>query len=315
MDEVIHMPDFTCGTYPPMCPRSVFLEKQLKSALEGRTIVAVNWERYYTGAYSWHGDVIEGFDALIGGRIAFADASFILTDDGTLAFIAYSDGGIRHFPKGEPIERPAPVKSKSHAYFATFALDDGSILCVNLYGWGTLLKVFAVDMSLVDESRAGKNGRYPFLPKSPIDATDGEDFTFERFRAFLAANPGANVIECCATAKGAMRIDNPVMNYILLLSKVHPRTKARALNEAEIRAIFDSTKGIVEEYQSGERICAHTDIYGRAIEARNDVVWLTSSMLGAPCPVCGAPIESTPAAGTKMYYCPECQVVRRGGDA
>ena len=87
--------------------------------------------------------------------------------------------------------------------------------------------------------RTGKNGRYPFLPKNPVDVTDEEDFSYNRFRDWLLANPGLNIIESCATVKGAFRIDNPVMNYILLISKVHPRTKTRALSGEETRAIFD----------------------------------------------------------------------------
>jgi formamidopyrimidine-DNA glycosylase len=221
------------------------------------------------------------------------------------------DGGVRFYKKGEPVVLPKAVKSASHAYLATIELDDGSSLSVNLYGWGTLFKVFDFDMSKVCDRQTAKSKRYPFLPKAPIDLTDNDDFTYERFTKWLKGNPALNIIECCATAKGAFRIDNPLMNYILLVSQIHPRTKARALTEKEIRVLYDNTAKIIREYQAGERICKHTDIYGIAVQPQNDVLWMTKAILGTPCPICGAPIDATPAAGTKMYYCPDCQVMKK----
>lgn len=305
------MIDIKIGTYSPMFPRSIFNEKQLKSVLEGKTISKTSWERYYTGKYSWHGDSIQGFDELSGHTIIFADASYILTDKGVLIFYAYMDGGLRYFHEREEINLQKADKPATHGYHAKIFLDDGSCLGVNQYGWGTLFKVFKVDLGMIDYGRSGKNGRYPFLSKSPIDINDEEDFTFNRFRDWLSDNPSANIIESCATAKGALRIDNSVMNYILLISKVHPRTKTRMLTDDEIRAIFDNTVKLIGEYKSGARICGHTDIFGNVISPDNDVLWMTSAVLGSPCPVCGLPIEATPAAGTKMYYCPGCQVIKK----
>jgi len=305
------MQDIDTGIYLINCPRSIFLEKQMKTVLVGKTIVGTAWEKYYTGNYSWHGDAVPGFDELSGQKIIFSDASHILTDSGKLIFISCMDGGVRFFAKGEPITLPKAVKSASHAYYATVELDDGSSLRVNLYGWGTLFKVFDVDMSKVCDKQTAKSKRYPFLPKAPIDLTDKEDFTYERFADWLGQNPAMNIIECCATAKGAFRIDNPIMNYILLVSRIHPRTKARALTRDEIRVLYENTAKLILEYQSGERICKHTDIYGNVIRPQNDVLWMTKTVLGTPCPICGTPIDAAPAAGTKMYYCPNCQVVKK----
>lgn len=305
------MVDLNIGTYPPLFPRSIFIEKQIMPALEGKTIIKTSWEKYYTGKYSWHGDSVPGFDELPGQTIIFADASYILTDKGMLVFYAYTDGGLRFFDKGEAIDLQRATKSASHGYHAKIFLDNGSCLGVNQYGWGTLFKVFKVDLGEIDTQRVGKSGRYPFLPKNYIDVTDEEDFTYERFCDFLIKFPGANIIECCAAAKGAFRIDNPVMNYILHIARVHPRTKARLLTEGEIRAIFDNTKKLVVEYKSKTRVCEHTDIFGNFVPPDNDIVWMTSAVLGKPCPVCGSPIESVPAAGTKMYFCPTCQVIKK----
>lgn len=301
------MPELKLGTYPPMCPRSIFLEQEMRDALVGRKITDTAWEKYHDGAYSWHGEAIEGLAALAGQRIIFADALYLLTDGGKLVFASYNEGGARYYEPGEPIAAPRAVKSVSHAYRATLTLEDGARMVFTQYGWGTLFLVFDVDIHAVNTAETSKRKRYPFLLEAPIDVTDPSDFTFERFADWMAQHPAVNVIECCATAKGAFRIDNPVMNYILLISGVHPRTKARALGQEDLRRIYDNTAQLIAQYQRGERICAYTDIRGRAVEAQNDILWLTRATLGKPCPVCGAPIEATPAAGTKMYYCRKCQ--------
>jgi hypothetical protein len=303
------MPDFTLGTLPPMCPRSIPLEKQLQAVLTGKTIVNATWEKYYSGQYSWHGDTISGLDRIINSKIVFTDASNILTASGMLIFFAYFDGGVRYYAKDEQISLPKIKKSVTHAYYATIMLDDGSSLGINQYSWATFFRVLDVNMESINEQYVSKSRRYPFIPKSPIDVTDEEDFTWEKFCQWLSDHPSLNIIESCATAKGAFRIDNPLMNYILLFSKIHPKTKTRLLSEDQKRVIYENTAMIIGEYKSGVRVCRHIDIFGNIINARNDGLWMSSEALGTPCPVCGARIEAAPAAGTKMYYCPGCQAV------
>jgi len=305
------MDDNELINYLPLCPRSIFIEKQLKTALQGKVITNVSWEKYYTGEYSWHGDEIPGLEKTVSSRILFADACNILTDSGIHVFFSCMDGGLRYFDKGEPIRVPKAKKSISHGYHLLMALDDGSSFGANLYGWGTVIKTFEIDLGRVNSQYEGKTREYPFLPKSPIDVTDSEDFTLERFREWLSEKPGVNIVECCSTAKGAFRIENQVMNYILLKARIHPLTKARALAEDDIQTLYYTTVSVIGEYKSGYRVCEHTDIYGHAIEAKNDVLWMNSAVLNTPCPFCGSPIMSKPAAGTKMYFCPCCQVVKK----
>jgi len=298
--------------YLPAIPRGIFIEKQINSALVGKKITQTSWERYYTGQYSWQGEIINGFDKLSDQTIIFADASYILTDKGALISFGCFDNGLRYYARGETINPPKTTKSQGHGYHAKLFFDDGACFCMNLYGWGTFFKLYAVDTKLIYPNGTSKHERYPFLPKAPIDVTDDEDFTYNKFTDWLSKNPGANIIENCSTAKGAFKIDNPVMNYILLTSKIHPRTKTREITNAETGVLFDNTKKLINEYKNEIRICEHTDIYGKTIAPHNEVLRMTSSALGLPCPVCGTPIEATPiTAGTKMYFCPACQIIKK----
>ncbi len=104
------MSDFALGTNPPMCPRSIMLEKQLQAVLTGKTITSAAWEKYDTGKYSWHGDTIPGLDRIINSKILFADASDIVMDNGLLVFSSYLDGGVRYYSAGEQVCRPEAKK-------------------------------------------------------------------------------------------------------------------------------------------------------------------------------------------------------------
>lgn len=293
--------------YRPNHPRSIMLEQQIKPELENKTIIRAVWDKYYEGNYSWHGEEISGLKELSGGKIIFADASFLLLDNGKLIFYAVMEGDMRYFQKNDKAELPKIKKATSHAYHLKLELDDGSCFGLNLYSWSTTLKIYDVDVRKIDTQYHSRNKRYPFLPKSPIDVIDVDDFTMEKLQIWFSDKPSVNVVEACVTTNGAFGITIPVMNYIFLLSKVHPKTKVRALTSENIQAIYDNTRKIISEYQSGERICKHVSIFGKTVKPQNDVLWMTSKTLGKPCPLCGTAIEAVPAAGTKMYFCPECQ--------
>lgn len=293
------------GTVPPI---SIHIEQQLSPLLVGRTILKATYTRYYEGKKTWHGDTQPMLDEVTGGKIIFADASNILCDNGALVSYSYFDGDLRYFSPGQTVDPRRISKAETHGYHLCFYLDNGACIAVNLYSWCTYLDIRIVDLKCIDIYQKGRSGRYPFLNKPPIDITDPDDFTPERFTEWLTVHPAENIVENCSTAKGAFNLCNPVMSYILLISKVHPRTKTRSLQPCEIAAIYSNTAGLVNEYRTGARTCSHGDIFGNTVQAVNDVVWMTSKSLGKPCPVCGTPIEATPCAGTKMYFCPKCQI-------
>ncbi|MDD4165379.1 MAG: hypothetical protein PHD66_09310 [Eubacteriales bacterium] len=81
--------------YRSNCPLSIMLKRQIKPMLEGKTITRVLWDKYYEGKYSWHGETIPGLDETVGGKIIFADASFLLTDNGKFIFYAVMNGDMR----------------------------------------------------------------------------------------------------------------------------------------------------------------------------------------------------------------------------
>lgn len=282
----------------PSVPVSIFIDKEIK-IIENKVIKDVKCELIYEGRYSWHGASFDNLHEVVGSRIIFADAHYIYTDNSKAIDIGYFHGDLRFYTDIADIQRSKLKKPVTHGYMVTFLFDDASCLVLTLYSWSTHFAIKEFDKNT---SR---------LKQTAIDASDENDFTLERFKDFYAGREKENIIENCSTAHGAFDIDNPVMSYILLISGIHPRTKTNKLSDAEIAALYANTKTLIVDYKTGKRICEYNSIFGGKIEAKNDILKMNSNILGKPCPICGTPIDSVPCAGTKMYFCPKCQVIKK----
>jgi len=284
----------------PSFPIYLLIEQQIKPLIEGKTIAEIKCETYFKGRYSWHGEFFHNLDVIKNSKIIYADSNNILTDNHFIIEFSYFNGDLRYFNDVSEINITPSKKSVTDGYILTFCFADRSCMTLVLYSWSTRFKIREYD-----------SGELTVIPKSPIELTDDTVFTLEKFKSWLAERGNMNIIENCSTAKGAFDIFNPVMSYILLISNIHPRTKTRNLSDGEITNLYNNIKTIVDDYRSGRRVCEFSDLFGKTAAAKNDVVWLTSQMLGKPCPVCGAPVDCTPCAGTKIYLCPNCQKIKK----
>lgn len=280
----------------PSFPVSLMMEQQIKPVIVGKMITEIKCETYYKGRYSWHGESFHNLDSVKNAKILYADSNFIITDNNFIIEFGYFNGDLRYFSNVSDVNINPSKKSATDGYILTFYFNDNSCMTLVLYSWSTRFGI-----------RENNMGQVTFMPKSPIEVTDNDDFTLDRFKEWLSERGNMNIIENCSTAKGAFDISNPVMSYILLISNIHPRTKTRNLSDDEIEKLYDNVKSIVDDYRTGKRVCEFTNIFGNFVAPQNDVMWMTSHTLGKPCPVCGTKIEYTPCAGTKMYFCPSCQ--------
>ena len=275
----------------PSIPTSIHIDKELNAAIVGRKIACTSYTTIQKGRYDWFEGAFVRLGELAGEVITYADSHCFLTDGGLRAEYGYNHGDIRFAAEGT-VEFAGKVKAVTDVHILVIAFEDGSSLNLRLYGWSNHFRIS-------DASEKIKH--------SAIDGADSGDFTFEQFSAYLSERGNMNVVECCSTCKGALDVYNPVMSWVLLQARIHPRTKARTLGDEEIRRLYDTASQLMEDYKSGRRTAPYIDLAGKKIAGDNDVVWMNSSMLGEPCPVCGTAIDATPCAGTKMYFCPACQ--------
>jgi hypothetical protein len=154
---------------------------------------------------------------------------------------------------------------------------------------------------------------YLFRNKYPLDVNDKDDFTLGNFKKWLADKGKWSILETCALAKGAFDIQTSLMNYILWISNIHPKTKISLLCEDEIKCIYDNTVKMIDDYKSGIRLCGYVDIFGEA-HNEDDIsqTLMTSRNYKKPCPKCDTLIEYVSGGGTKLYFCPDCQKIKIG---
>lgn len=283
----------------PAIPNSFFITKQMKQYVENKIINDFQFYELNRGKYNLFDISKEKTAPFKGGRIISADSNFIVTEGGWLCEFGYADGRLRYFENGSDYITPPPAKSQSGSVTLKFSLHDNSILRICLDGWCCRINIRCIEPMV---------SAYPFRNKFPLEVADKNDFTYENYRTWLENNGKMSILETMSLAKGATDIRTSMMNYILWESGVNPKKKTNKLTENEMRAIYDNTVKLVDEYLTENRICFYIDIFGQARGEDDESLKLfTSRSHGKPCPKCGALIEFVAGGGTKLYYCPQCQ--------
>ena len=284
----------------PAIPNSFFITKQMKQYVENKIIKDFVFCNLNCGKYNLFDISTEKTEPFKGGKIISADSNFIVTNRGWLCEFGYADGGLCYFENVNDCGDDPVPKSSSGGMTLKFLLHDGSALRLCLDGWCCRLNIRRIE-SMVNA--------YPFRNKFPLEVADKDDFTYENYIRWLENNGKMSILEAMALAKGATDIRTSMMNYILWKSGVYPKIKVNKLTEDEKRSVYDNTVTLVDEYLNGKRICFHTDIFGKQCGKDDESLTLfTSRSNSKPCPKCGASIEFVAGGGTKLYYCPQCQL-------
>jgi formamidopyrimidine-DNA glycosylase len=98
-------------------------------------------------------------------------------------------------------------------------------------------------------------------------------------------------------------IGNVYSDEILYQARLHPRTKVNALEEGDLRRLYDCMQEVLD-----------TAIACRAVPEDFPDSYLTPlrGKAGTQCPGCGGEIERIEVSGRGAYYCPECQKKKIG---
>lgn len=179
---------------------------------------------------------------MTGHKITKINYNFIYTDNDYLAEFGYTQ--IRYFKNNENITHKASDSAKTGSYTVTFIFDEGCLVIV-LSGWSCRFNIRKKDAAV----------KYPFVTKYPVDLTDEEDFTPENFRNWLDTKKNAGITEACVTVKGAFDATVSFMNYVLWMTKIHPKTKVDQLTGKQIETMYETLKQLVYEHKNHIRTC------------------------------------------------------------
>ncbi len=147
------------------------------------------------------------------------------------------------------------------------------------------------------------------LGPEPVDPS----FTLEHFRERLAARRGV-IKPLLLNQSFVAGLGNIYVDEALFRASIHPERTADTLTDAEIVALFEAMRVVLEEgirnkgTTLGEASTNYYSVAGRA--GRNKENLLVFRRTGQPCPRCGTTIERIVVGQRSSHFCPRCQPIR-----
>ena len=111
-----------------------------------------------------------------------------------------------------------------------------------------------------------------------------------------------------ATEQRIPGVGNGVTQDILFNAGIHPKQKVFDLSDGQKGVLFKSLKDTLMAMTSGRGRDTQTDLYGN--EGGYKTI-LSSKTWKNPCPRCGSVIVKEAYLGGSVYYCSECQKIRK----
>jgi formamidopyrimidine-DNA glycosylase len=100
-------------------------------------------------------------------------------------------------------------------------------------------------------------------------------------------------------------IGNAYSDEILHRAQLSPALLTSRMSEAEVRAVFESTRGVLREWTDRLRGEARDRFPEKVTAFRDD--FAVHGKYRKPCPVCGTSVQRIAYADNETNYCPRCQ--------
>ncbi|MGL4607106.1 MAG: zinc finger domain-containing protein [Eubacteriaceae bacterium] len=137
-----------------------------------------------------------------------------------------------------------------------------------------------------------------------------EEFTQEYFEdIWKEASPKLSVKAFLGTEQRIPGLGNGTLQDILFNARVNPKTKLQFLEKRDMANIYVSIKETLLKMTTLGGRDTEKDIFG--ISGGYKTV-LSKNTYKKPCPVCGGSITKEAYLGGSVYYCPECQPLKKG---
>ncbi len=268
-------------------PESRVVSEQLNRMAAGKTIRNV-YPNHSPHKFAFFFDDPANYHSLLSGKtlskaVPIGGQIELYADN---ARIVFGDGvNIRFFSEEDTL----PEKHQLRIEFDDFS----SIVCsVQMYGG---LSAFL----------DGQNDNFYYHvakeKPSPLSADFNEsyfDTLFSSAKATLSAKA------FLATEQRIPGLGNGVLQDILFLAQIHPKSKISTLNDAKKEKLFESVKHTLFEMTSKGGRDTEKDLFGSSGGYKTH---LSSKTLKEPCPVCGDSIVRQAFLGGNIYFCPSCQ--------
>lgn len=273
-------------------PEVITLTKQLNDTIKGKKVTSV-FPPVKPHKFCWfNGDPIlyekeisnstisdiEGFGIFV--EIIFSNGKHLCINDGVHPRF-FSDNSLNDIPK-------------NYQLLINFADNSCLVFTVAMYG-GIFLHNGNYDNEYYIKSKKS------FLPTS----NEFKVFFYEQInnckqtmsaKAFLATDqhfPG---------------IGNGVIQDILFNAKINPKTSISSFSEIDKDNLFSCTVKTLSEMTQLLGRNTEIDIYGKNGSYKT---LMSKDTYSKPCPICGSSIIKETYLGGSVYYCPNCQPLRK----
>lgn len=269
-------------------PEALTLARQMSHVFTGRTITSAVAQAsphkfaFFTGdPATYHarlaGRTIEAVRAT--GpyvELALDDGMTLLLRDGVNPRFCASDTNV-------------PTK---HQLLLTFD-DDSHLVCTTaMYGMYPLVNTGADD----DEYYVAARDAIPVL---------SDAFDEGVFRALATSvSPNTSMKAFLATEQRIPGIGNGVLQDILFLARLNPKTKLGTLSGDDLARLFNTVKSTLATMVEQGGRNTEKDLYG---QPGGYHCLLSAKTWKDGCPVCHSDITRQPYLGGNIYYCPTCQ--------
>jgi len=146
--------------------------------------------------------------------------------------------------------------------------------------------------------------RHKMTSKLGISPTD-ENFTAEKLASILSGRRGM-IKSFLLDQKNISGIGNVYIQDPLFRAKLHPLRKIQTLTEAEIKALHQSIREVLDQSIKLRGLKYERDLYGRRGKY-GPGQFKVAYKEGKPCPACGKKIVKIKTGSTSSYICPKCQ--------
>ncbi len=140
--------------------------------------------------------------------------------------------------------------------------------------------------------------------KSPLTG----DFKTEYERVLSACKPSVSAKAFLATEQRFPGIGNGVLQDILFAAKIHPKRRIWSLSDAEHEALISSVVYVLGDMLERGGRDTEKNIFG---EAGGYKTIMSKNRLEKGCPICGGAITKETYMGGSVYYCPNCQPLKK----
>lgn len=272
-------------------PEALCLSEQLDRVIKGKVVTDVILYNTPHKFAFFNGDPEKYPEMLLGkmvcGACAYGGMVQINVGDAKLVF---SDGAnLRYY-------EPGATLPNKHQLLIGFEDQSCVIVSVRMYGAVLCFVRDSFEGGLMAYYEGAKNK--PQILSGAFDKTyfmsliNTEEVQKKSAKAFLATNqmiPG---------------LGNGVLQDILYLARVHPKTKIAALSQTKREELFGHVKEVLQEiYRQGGR-CSEKDLFDRK---GGYVPYLSKDTVGTRCVHCGDYILKENYLGGSIYYCNTCQ--------